>query len=57
MFRYGLIGNVITYGGVASIFAYLAFEMKNIGDLAVPVPEEIAKEIFDSGSEINISVD
>lgn len=35
MFRYGLMGNMITYGGVISIFGYLAYEMKNIGELAV----------------------
>jgi hypothetical protein len=46
MFRYGLVGNTITYGGFVGIFVYVGYEIFNIGNMAAQVPEEVCLRIF-----------
>ena len=29
MFRYGLVGNILTYGGIVGCFYYVGFELDN----------------------------
>ena len=48
MFRYGLVGNLATYGGIATIFGYvginfinLAYELNNIIELSPKLSEEV----------------
>lgn len=47
MFRYGLIGNIATYGGIGTIFGYLAYELNNIANLSPHLSEDLAREILD----------
>jgi hypothetical protein len=41
MFRYGLIGNILTYGGTLGCFIYMGYELKNIRSSAAECPEEV----------------
>lgn len=48
MFRYGLVGNLATYGGIAAIFGYvginlinLAYELNNIIEISPKLSEEV----------------
>jgi hypothetical protein len=52
MFRYGLVGNLATYGGIAAIFGYvginlinLAYELNNIIELSPKLSEEVFCEL------------
>jgi len=38
MFRYGLIGNILTYGGILGCMGY---ELGNIRSFAAECPEEV----------------
>ena len=41
MFRYGLVGNTLTYGGIMGLFAYVGFELNNIINLSPAIDEDV----------------
>ena len=49
MFRYGLVGNIATYGGIAAIFGYLGmnilinsgYELNNIVEISPKIDDEV----------------
>ncbi len=43
MFRYGLVGNILTYGGIAGLFGYIGFELNNFIKYSAECPEEVVK--------------
>lgn len=46
MFRYGLVGNTIIYGGVITFLGWTCYEVYNIGQDSTKIDEKLAEEIF-----------
>ncbi|CAD8205042.1 unnamed protein product [Paramecium octaurelia] len=57
MFRYGLVGNIATYGGIAAIFAYVGYELNNIIEISPKLDDELASQVLNSSKSPNISID
>ncbi|CAK61821.1 unnamed protein product (macronuclear) [Paramecium tetraurelia] len=65
MFRYGLVGNIATYGGIAAIFAYVGiniliktgYELNNIIEISPKIDDELASQVLNSSKSPNISID
>ncbi|CAD8123392.1 unnamed protein product [Paramecium sonneborni] len=57
MFRYGLVGNIATYGGIVAIFGYVGYELNNIVEMSPKIDDELASEVLNTSRSPNISID
>jgi hypothetical protein len=46
MFRYGLVGNTIIYGGGMALAGYIGWELYQIPKDGTKMPEHLAREVF-----------
>jgi hypothetical protein len=47
MFRYGLVGNTIIFGGGFSLLGYTAYELYKLSESSTKMNEDLARELFE----------
>lgn len=48
MFRYGLVGNTIIFGGGFGLLGYTTYELYKLSESSTKMSEDLARELFDS---------